>query len=131
MAYNFERLDSPHNIYFEIGSEDLAQYVNKTIDKLIVDVEKEQFKSFNSVDEIKVFVFSNKERYSNYSQASDKTRGSAMTNEIYISPIIRGRVETLPSILTHELSHINIRQYIGSWNYINYIPGWFLEGLAV
>jgi hypothetical protein len=33
--------------------------------------------------------------------------------------------------LIHELSHIHIRQYTGTFKYIKDIPGWFLEGLAV
>jgi len=76
-----------------------------------------------SQKKIEVFVFRDKERYSNYSAASERTRGSATTNEIYISPIIRDRIDTFSSILMHELSHVHIRQYIGTWNYVNDIPG--------
>lgn len=86
---------------------------------------------FTSINELRIFVFSDKARYANYSGSSPKARGSATTNEIYISPIIADRRETLSSIVIHELSHVHIRQYIGSWRYWTEVPGWFLEGLAV
>lgn len=131
ITYKFERLDSDFNIFYEKGSNDIATEVNKTLAHLIADVEKRQFSVFKSKNEITVYIFNKKERYSNFSMASDKSRGSASKNEIYISPIIRERIETLESILSHELSHIHIRQYVGTWKYINNIPGWFHEGLAV
>ncbi|HEX9627955.1 MAG TPA: hypothetical protein VGA00_13535 [Acidiferrobacterales bacterium] len=40
-------------------------------------------------------------------------------------------MESLPNILIHELSHVHIRQYAGTFKYVKDIPGWFLEGIAV
>jgi len=130
-TYQFETLESPFNIYYETGSEDIAKEIDGFVGDLLSEIEKAQYIKFKSPEDIKIYVFSEAERYSNYSMASIKTRGSATTNEIYISPIIRDRLGTLRSIVAHELSHIHIRQYVGTWDYINDIPEWFHEGLAV
>jgi len=131
LTYDFEELSSSINILYEIGAEDLAMYTDENLEDIFSEVEAQQYLQFKAPEEIKVILFNDKGRYSNYSSASMRTRGSATTNDIYISPIIRERIETFRSVLKHELSHIHIRQYIGTWSYVRDIPGWFLEGLAV
>ncbi len=131
LTYDFEELSSSRNIFYENGAEDLVKYVDDNLADLVSELEAQQYLEFKAPEKLKVFLFNDKERYSSYSFASVRTRGSATTNDIYISPIIRERIGTFRSILKHELSHIHIRQYIGTWSYIKDIPGWFLEGLAV
>lgn len=131
LSYEFEKLPSSPNINYETGAEDLAKHTEEHLHDLIADVETFQFRRFKSREEIQIYLFNDKKRYSNYSLASARSRGSATTNEVYISPIIRDRIDTFSSILKHELSHVHIRQFTGTWNYVRNIPGWFLEGLAV
>lgn len=130
-TYDFNESKKDQGIFYEPGVEDIASEVSVGLKQFIFIVEKSQYQAFSSLDELKIFIFSDKERYANYSSSSAKARGSATTNEIYISPIITERRKTLPSIMIHELSHVHIRQYIGTWRYWAEVPGWFLEGLAV
>lgn len=130
-TYDFDESKKDQRIYYEPGVEDLASEISEGLNEYVSVVEESQYRAFSSIDELKIFVFSDKGRYANYSSSSPKARGSASTNEIYISPIIADRRETLSSIVIHELSHVHIRQYIGTWRYWAEVPGWFLEGLAV
>jgi len=79
----------------------------------------------------KVYVFNHRESYSKFANASIESIGSATTDEIYLSPKNRENIGTFPKILAHELSHIHLRQHIGTWQYVTDIPGWFHEGIAV
>lgn len=131
LTYDFRELENDKRILYEVGAEEIASEISISLNKHISLVEKKQYFSYASLDDIKVFVFAEKNRYANYSYSSPLARGSATTNEIYISPIINDRRETLPLIMIHELSHVHIRQHIGTWRYWSEVPGWFLEGLAV
>lgn len=55
----------------------------------------------------------------------------ANSSQVYLSEKLREKINTLSSILVHELSHVHIRQYSGTFKYITDVPGWFLEGVAV
>jgi hypothetical protein len=131
MTYEFERIGESPIIFYDIEEKDIATQIVKSLPTDILIVTKNQFVEFKDIEVLKVYVFSTKERYSTFSGSTPKARGSAIENEIYISPIIKERIETLGKILTHELSHVHLRQYIGTWRYWTEVPGWFHEGLAV
>ena len=131
LTYKFEETGSVPKIYYDSKAEDIAMKIVKLLPTSISTVEKHQYTGFKDLDAIKFYTFSSKERYSSFSGSTPKARGSAITNEVYISPIIRERIKTLEPILTHELSHVHLRQYIGTWRYWTEVPGWFHEGLAV
>ena len=131
LTYDFKQIEETPEIFYDSGAEDLVSKISITVPASIGIVTKQQYIDFKDVENMKVYVFSTKERYSNFSGTTSKARGSATTNEIYISPIIRERIETLDKIVTHELSHVHLRQYIGTWRYWTDVPGWFHEGLAV
>ena len=130
-TYEFEQIESNQSIYFDTEAKDIAVKVSQFLPESISHVTKRQYEDFKDIDALKVYIFSSKERYARFSGSTDKARGSAIKNEIYISPIIRERIETLEKILIHELSHVHLRQYIGTWRYWTEVPGWFHEGLAV
>ncbi|HAI96789.1 MAG: hypothetical protein CL866_08185 [Cycloclasticus sp.] len=130
-TYEFEEIDSNVSIYYDEGAEDIANKVADSITNSIDIVSKSLYVEFKNIEEIKIYIFEDKSRYAKFSGASEKTRGSATKNEIYISPVIRDRIDTLPLILIHELAHVHLRQYIGTWDYWVDVPGWFHEGLAV
>lgn len=131
LTYTFEKTEGVPVIYYDSGADDIAMKIAKKLPDSTSMVEKYQYVGFKDLDAIKVYAFSSKERYSSFSTSTPKARGSAIKNEVYISPIIRERIETLQKILTHELSHVHLRQYIGTWRYLTEVPGWFHEGLAV
>ena len=39
--------------------------------------------------------------------------------------------ERIPTLTTHELSHLHLIQQIGATKYVRNIPSWFAKGLAV
>ncbi len=131
VAYKFVAFDDAQQIMYEPGAEDLARLVAENMTSSLEKVRQAQYVPFNNPAAIKVYVFNDVDRYARFSRASSKTRGSSTTDEIYLSARLRDKIETLPGILTHELSHVHIRQYTGTWKYIKDIPGWFLEGMAV
>lgn len=131
IAYDFVGLDGPYNIFYEPGAEDLTQLVAENLTIGLEKVRQSQYVPFKDINAIKVYVFNDINRYARFSNASKLTRGSSTTDEVYISVKLRDKINTLPGILTHELSHVHIRQYTGTWRYIRDIPGWFLEGMAV
>ena len=131
LTYDFNTSKQDSRVFYETGAEDLATEISAELVEYISTVERVQYQSFKSSEELKVYVFADKNHYANFSNSSSLARGSATTNEIYISPIIRERIETLGNIVVHELSHVHLRQYIGTWSYWTEFPGWFHEGLAV
>lgn len=131
IAYDFIVYDGSNHIFYESGAEDLAQLVAVNLPSSLDKVQKTQYVPFKDPDAIKVYVFNDIERYARFSHASKLTRGSSTTDEVYLSAKLRDKIDTLPGILIHELSHVHIRQYTGTWRYIRDIPGWFLEGIGV
>lgn len=131
LTYDFSPLPENRQILHEPGAEDLAKMVAKNFATSVERVEQKQYAPFKNIGAIRIYVFNDRRRYANYSHASISTRGSSTTNEVYLSEKLRERIDTLPSILVHELSHVHIRQYTGTFEYVKDIPGWFLEGVAV
>ena len=131
LTYDFIPLPGNGQIFYEPGAEDLAKLVDAHLAVSLARVEKQQYVPFKDAKAIKVYVFSDRKRYANFSYASAQTRASATTDEVYLSEKLRERIDTLPNILTHELSHVHIRQYTGTFKYVTNLPSWFLEGLAV
>lgn len=131
LTYEFVPLTGNSQIVYEPGAEDLAKLVAANFATSVSWIEKQQYAPFKDAKAVKVYVFNDRNRYANFSQASVLTRGSSTTDEVYLSEKLRERIDTLPSILTHELSHVHIRQYAGTFKYVTDLPSWFLEGLAV
>ena len=131
LTYEFVPLMGNSQIVYEPGAEDLARLADANFAASVSRIEKQQYAPFKDAKAIRVYVFNDRNRYANFSHASVLTRGSSTTHEVYLSEKLRERIDTLPSILTHELSHVHIRQYAGTFKYITDLPSWFLEGLAV
>lgn len=130
-AYSFEQSQQDNRVYYEGGAADIANAVAERLSQWIARVESIEYYKFKHRQKIKVYVFENKQRYVNFSNGSIKSRGSSSTNEIYLSPRLREQPGSLERIMLHELSHVHIRQYTGTWRYVNDIPGWFIEGMGV
>lgn len=131
LSYGFVPFPENTHIMYEPGAEDLAKLAADNFAVSVKEVERRQYLSFKDKKSIRVYVFNDRERYARFSHASIRSRGSSTTNEVYLSEKLREKIDTFQNILVHELSHIHIRQYTGTFKYIKDIPGWFLEGLAV
>ncbi|WP_455207340.1 hypothetical protein [Kaarinaea lacus] len=131
IAYDFIAFDEAHKIFYQPGAEDLVQLVASNLSASLEKVQQAQFVPFKNIDAIKIYIFNDIDRYARFSRASKLTRGSSTTDEVYLSAKLRDKISTLPGILIHELSHVHIRQYTGTWRYIRDVPGWFLEGMGV
>ena len=131
LTYDFNSMTSNSQVLYEAGAEDMATQVAELLPASMQVIEEKHHAPFRDKDSIRVYVFNDRKRYASFSAASIKSRGSATTNEIYLSEKMREDIDTLPLILIHELSHVHIRQYSGSFKYVTDIPGWFLEGIAV
>lgn len=131
LTYDFVSLSGNSQILYEPGAEDLAKLVADNFQLSLDQVKRQQYVPFKDSGMIKVYVFNDRGRYARFSYASVSTRGSSTTNEVYLSERLREKIDTIPNILVHELSHVHIRQYTGTFKFVKDIPGWFLEGLAV
>lgn len=131
LSYSFSPLPENEQIRYEAGAEDLAKRAAALFEPGMAEVEKRQLAPFKDRKAIRVYVFSDSNRYARFAHASVLTRASSSTDEVYLSERLRERIDSLPGILVHELSHVHLRQYTGTLGYVADIPGWFLEGLAV
>ena len=131
LTYDFQPLPGNSQILYEPGAQDMAKLVDENLAVSLRRVESQQYVPFQNSNAIRVIVFNDRTRYADFSHASVLTRGSSTTDEVYLSEKLRERLDTLPVILIHELSHVHIRQYTGTYRYVTDLPSWFLEGLAV
>lgn len=131
LTYEFVPLAGNSQILYEPGAEHLANLVDAHWLASVERVERRQYLPFKDVGAIRVYVFNDRNRYADFSRASVLTRGSSSANAVYLSEKLRERIDTLPGILVHELSHAHVRQHTGTFRYVTDLPGWFLEGLAV
>ena len=63
--------------------------------------------------------------------ASKAPSACVVGERLFLSPKLLHTKKRIPGILTHELSHLQLTQYVGLWNYQTHMPVWFKEGLAV
>jgi hypothetical protein len=131
LSYEFVPLSENSRIMYEPGAENLAKLVADNLAASMLKVEERQYLPFRDSGSIKIYVFNDRERYARFSRSSILSRGSSTLDEVYLSEKLKEKVDTLPSILVHELSHVHIRQHTGTYRYVTDIPGWFLEGIAV
>lgn len=143
LTYEFNTNPDDGRVFLEPGTESAAAEISATLNEAINQIEAAQYGKFKDAAKIKIYVFDDKKRYLNFRyNTGGATFGGATTNEIFIShQRIRERLasdtcqsnlcpETVAGILRHELSHVHLRQYVGSWRYMSDLPSWFLEGLA-
>lgn len=116
-------------VRYEPGAEELAQKVVPYLNDSISLVENMQGRPY--VKPVDVFVFASEESFSEHSGVSSEVRGCAFIGKIYLSPKLNRMPESIPLILTHELSHIHVCQHMGLFACVYQLPTWFLEGLAV
>ncbi len=143
VTYEFKQISEEQRVFYEPGTERAADIVSQQLSELIKQVEISQFMQFKDAAIIKVYLFNDPLRYKRFRyNTGAQSLGGSTTNEVFLSlPTIRKRLaselcqkevclETVEGILLHELSHIHLRQYLGSWRYVTDVPQWFHEGFA-
>jgi len=129
LFYEFEILDEDSRILYENESKNIAIESSKYFRKAILQVEKAFGEKLQTP--IKMYVFTNQKRFSNYSNASIHARAGGSSEGVYLSPRMLDEIETLPGVIVHELVHTYLMQYLGTQRYVEELPPWFQEGIAV
>lgn len=141
LTYDFKIDPKDDRIFYENGTEAAASVISENLDVSLKQTEIAHFSSFKDSSRIKIYLFNDQKRYMQFMYKTNALGGST-THEAMISlPRIRQRLsselcqlqkcpDTAEDILLHELSHIHMRQYLGTWNYVTKVPKWFHEGLA-
>ncbi len=116
-------------ILCEPGSESLAQAAAPLVAQSIQRVEQNQYVPFPK--DIIIYTYASRENYARHSATSIKSSASAGIGAVHLSPKLLEKLQRLPLVLPHELSHLHIQQHVGGGLAQFGIPGWFMEGLAV
>ena len=126
---NFIALDSDRQILYEPGAEDLSREVAEYLPGSKAKVEKEQYSPFPKP--VEVYICATNESFSKFT-GLPATKGVTTIKHLFLSA---EKLRGVPSIirqavLTHELSHLHLQQYLGAYKYGSNLPAWFQEGLA-
>jgi hypothetical protein len=127
---HFFVLASDRRILYEPGAEDLSKEVAEYLSDSIEKVEKEQYRPF--AKPVEVYICATKESFSSFTGLRGAMKGATTIKHVFLSA---ERLRELPvnirqAVLTHELSHFHLQQYLGAYNYGANLPSWFQEGLA-
>lgn len=127
---HFLALDSDRRILYEPGAEDLTKEVAKYLPASIDKVENGQYRPF--LKPVEVYICATKDSFSSFTGLSGVVKGATTINHVFLSA---ERMREFPinirqAVLTHELSHFHLQQYLGAYNYGANMPAWFSEGLA-
>lgn len=124
----FHSYPSDPRIYFETGAEANVKIIAESLNPMVEQIEKKQYRPFAT--KIKIYVFSNLANYEKHSPSKGSGGDTFGGSYIIISPKKANTLERLPGILAHELSHFNLFGYTGVIKAV-FLPVWFKEGLAV
>lgn len=72
-----------------------------------------------------------KKNFSKFTGLNRIIKAAVFNGKIFLSAGLREQPERIPTLTTHELSHLHLIQHIGTSKYVRNIPSWFVEGLAV
>ena len=107
-------------------SKEVSEYLPDSVEK----VETEQYRPF--AKPVEVYICATKESFSRFTGLPSMIKGATTIKHVFLSA---ERMRELPinirrAVLTHELSHFHLQQYLGTYNYGANLPSWFQEGLA-
>jgi hypothetical protein len=127
---HFLVLDSDRRILYESGAEDLSKEVAEYLPDSVAKVEKEQYRPF--AKPVEVYICATKESFYKFTGVSPAIKGATTIKHIFLSAerLRELSVNIRRAVLTHELSHFHLQQYLGAYNYGANLPAWFQEGLA-
>jgi len=122
---HFVALDTDQRILYEPGAKNFAKALEQHLSPAIIKVEKGQYRKFARP----VSIYACESHDSFKALTGQKARATMTHRGVFLSPKLLETPEYLPLILAHELSHLHIKQQIGTWKYSK-LPFWFQEGLA-
>ena len=112
-------------ILFEPGAEAYAIKIGGVLDSAIKRIEAKQYSNFT--DPVRVHVCSSRESFKKYFGADVR---AGVLIKLFLSPRVFDDGNVVAELyLTHELSHLHIRDKIGNYK-MSRLPVWFKEGLA-
>lgn len=125
---NFLALVENPSVKYEEGARENALLISPYVTGAINVVEAKQYGSFP--DGVIIYLPKDLESFSSYC-ACKTPRAIVIGGRVFISPILLDEPELIQGILIHELSHLQLSQSLGRWNFHSHVPVWFAEGLAV
>jgi hypothetical protein len=129
LTADFKVLPSDNRTLYEEGAEALAEAAARYFPQAITNVELKQYGSFKGP--IKVYVFATSKSFSKFAGVSAVVLGAGLKNEVFLSGKLLSEMDKTQGILTHELSHVQLSQTLGSIEFNRSLPRWFREGLAI
>lgn len=125
----FQVLSSDKRIVYEKGAEAFAEETSRELPKAMMTVESRQFGAFK--EPVRIYVFASAESFAKFANVPEVVKGAGVGNEVYLSGQLLNKMGELRGMLTHELSHIQLSQTLGTVTFNRTLPRWFREGLAI
>jgi hypothetical protein len=127
---DFMVLEYDHRILYEPRAKDFAEEIAKYLPDAISTVEREQYRTF--ARSVEVYICDTKESFARFTGEPEIVRATVTTRHLFLSAerIKELKVVFAQTVLTHELSHLHLQQYLGAYNYGANLPAWFQEGMA-
>ncbi len=126
---DFNVLSSDHRILYEKGAEALAEETAKYLPQAMKTVESRQFGAIK--EPIKIYAFADAKSFARFVNVPEVVKGAGTRYEIYLSGQLLNKMGEVRGILTHELSHVQLSQTLGTVTFNRTLPRWFREGLAI
>lgn len=126
---DFKVLSSDNRILYEDGAEALAEEAARRLPEAMNNVESRQFGAFK--ERIRIYAFADAKGFAKFVNVPEVVKGASTRNEVYISGQLLKKMGEVQGILTHELSHVQLSQALGTVTYNRTLPRWFREGLAI
>ena len=128
LTESFHSLAADHRVRYESGAQAAADQVASLLPDAISQVETAHGRVF--LDPVAVHVCATEDCFKRHVTTPNVSAATVPDNRVFLAPQLFGReTHRLPTILTHELSHLHLGQQIG--HYTPTVPAWFHEGLAV
>ena len=121
---DFIPLSSDKRVLYEPGAETYASEIVLLLPEAIHKVETAHYQPFK--DAVEVYICATKE---SCFRLTGNHAPATVTQKLFISPVLFQEQRPIDRYLTHELSHLQLLQRIGTMSLIR-LPAWFKEGLA-
>lgn len=126
---DFKVLTSDNRILYEPGAETLAEEAARHLSQALKTVESRQFGVFR--EPVKVYAFADTKSFARFAGVPEVVKGAGKENEVYLSGQLVKKMGEVRGMLTHELSHAQLSQTLGTVTFNRTLPRWFREGLAI
>jgi len=122
---HFKEFPKDNRIFYEKEGEKFADIIAELLPSSIRMVEDKQYNHF--LKPIKIYICATTKSFKD--MTGRDVKAITYRGAIFLSPTSMNEQRTIKGYLTHELSHLLINQYGGTFIGAK-VPSWFLEGLA-